>query len=247
MNKILFSFGNWHYYVTLQMLKKSVTANGNINESYMFKESDIDTSFYAENRNHFKDGRGFGYWIWKSYFINKFLATAPYNDVFFYVDAGNEVMGDLSPLYEQCQKDEKGIILFENTDGEPTGNVWKNEQWTKSDTFNIMGMKSPEYLQGDQVNASYILFRKTDFSVSFFRMFGDWCKNYNIISDAANVTENFNTVFRDHRHDQSVLSLLSIQHKITIMRDPSQWGNHRPGQKDLYGQLFHHHRRNYYL
>lgn len=246
MNKILFSFGNWHYYISLEQLKKSADNYGHVDSIHLFKESDIDPEFYRENTQHFKDNRGFGYWIWKAYFINKFLLSANDQDIFFYVDAGNEVIGDLSPLFDLCQKDSKGIILFENTDGEPTGNVWKNIQWTKSDCFNLTGLNTPEYLYGNQVNASYIVFRKSSFSVNFFNQFLEFCKNYFIISDAPNITDNFNIEFKDHRHDQSILSLLSIQHNITICRDPSQWGNCRIKVGE-YGQLLNHHRRKYYI
>jgi len=248
MTKTLFSFGNWHYYLSLEVLERTARENGRVDRTLMLKESDIEPNFYKNNIGHFNNPRGFGYWIWKSYFIQKFLISCESEDIFLYADAGNEVIGNLTPLYELCQKNEKGIILFENTDGEGTGNVWKNINWTKSDCFNLMNLKTPEYVFGDQVNASYILFRKTDFSKMFFDQFLNWSRNYNVISDAPNITENSNKAeFRDHRHDQSILSLLSIQHKITILRDPSQWGNHRNRDQEKYGQLFFHHRRNYYI
>jgi hypothetical protein len=245
MNKILFSFGNWRYYASLDALEKSVKDYTTVNKFIKLKESDIDLDFYQKNNKHFKDGRGFGYWIWKAYFINEFLRTASDEDVFIYADAGNLVCRDLTSLYTLCLNDEKGIILFENTDGEPRGNIWKNNQWTKSDCFNLMGLKTDEYLLGNQINAAYIVFRKTQFSVDLFKEFLTYCQNYNVISDAPNITENFNTDFRDHRHDQSILSLLSIKYKITIQRDPSQWGNHKINQESLYPQLFLHHRRNF--
>lgn len=246
MNKIFFSFGNWKYYASLEMLHRSVVQYGNINSFYTLKESDIDISFYQKNSRHFKDGRGFGYWIWKPYFINIFLKSSNNNEsIYLYADAGNLVIRDLTPLYELCQNNPKGIILFENTDGEPNGQVWKNNMWTKSDCFNLMNLNTEEYFYGNQVNASYIVFRKTDFSVEFFKEFLYYCENYNIISDAPNITENFNKDFKDHRHDQSILSLLAIKHKITIVRDPSEWGNQRITIDSPYKQLFNHHRRNF--
>jgi hypothetical protein len=224
MNKILFSFGTARYRKCLEALEKSAKKNGHVNAIFLFNETNIDAGFYSENSHHFSTPRGFGYWIWKAYFINKFLANAETDDVFFYIDSSNEVLSDLTPLYEMCHNTDKGIILFDNRDGEPSGNVWKNNMWTKSDCFNIMNMEEDKYIFGNQVNASYILFRKTDFSVSFFAEFLDLCRNFNLISDAPNITENFNSAFRDHRHDQSILSLLSIKHDIVILRDPSQVG-----------------------
>lgn len=77
--------------------------------------------------------------------------------------------------------------------------------------------------------------------------------------------------FHFHRHDQSVLSLLAIKHKIVLFRQPTQYGNHyksgeyrvkgefncvnqfknrqvryyssSPFQNSLYSQLLDHHRR----
>ena len=73
MKKIVFSFGDWRYYLTLDLLKESIEKNGNVDKVLIFKESDIDGSFYKKNIKHFNDNRGFGYWIWKSYLINKLL------------------------------------------------------------------------------------------------------------------------------------------------------------------------------
>lgn len=245
--KILFSFGNWKYYVALEHLHESAKKLGNIDEIRILKESDIESNFYVKNAKHFSNNRGFGYWVWKSYFIKKFLETANDNDVFLYVDSGNLIEGDLTPLFEKCWHDKKGIILFENTDGEPNGDVWKNNLWTKSDCFNLLGLTDSKYLYGNQVNASYIVFRKTEFSLKFFDLYFNACQNYNIISDAPNITDNFNKDFRDHRHDQSILSLLSIHYNLTICRDPSQWGNHRITENSDYKQLFFHHRRKFYF
>jgi hypothetical protein len=246
MQKILFTFANWKYYKALDALKYTAETYGKVDKVYTFKESDIDSDFYYKNSKIFHEKRGFGFWIWKSYFINKLLNKASNDDIFIYMDSGNEVISDLQPLYDLCRRDKKGIILFENTDGEPYGNVWKNNMWTKSDCFNLMGLNKDEYIYGNQINASYIVFRKTDFSKKFFQCYMDVCQNYNIISDAKNITDDFNKDFKDHRHDQSILSLLSIRYKITIMREPSQWGNHKITLDSPYKQLLIHCRRKYY-
>lgn len=247
MKKILFSFGDWRYYPTLDFFKESAEKNGEVDQILIFKESDIESNFYKKNIRHFNDKRGFGYWLWKSYFINSLLAKADENDVFLYVDAGNEVINDLSPLFKLCSENKKGILLFDNSDNNPKSEIWKNNLWTKSDTFNLMNLKSNKYIYGNQINASYIVFRKTKYSIKFFKYFQSLCENYNIISDAPNITDNFNKDFFDHRHDQSVLSLLSIRYKITIERDPSETGNVRMLSSSKYPQLFRHFRRKYYL
>jgi hypothetical protein len=245
MRTTLFSFGTWQYYLTLDKLGES--ALGKVDRILLYKESDIETGFYVRHRAHFRDQRGFGYWIWKPYFINRLLARAEDEDVFAYVDAGNLVRNGLHTLFELCHSDRRGLLLFDNRESTPKGGVWKNARWTKSDCFNLMNLNSPEYVQGNQVNASYIVFRRTDFTVGFFDLFMKACQNYNIISDAPNVTEDFNTRFKDHRHDQSVLSLLSIRYRVSIYKDPSQWGYRTHQDTDPFGQVFDHHRRRFLI
>lgn len=243
---IAFSFGTWQYYPALEFLQGSIEQY--VDKFIAYKESDIPTEFYVKHRNHFKDKRGFGYWIWKSYFINKLLDNANNDDVFLYVDSGNIVINDIKPLFDLCKRSEKGVILFDNRDGEPNGKVWKNNPFTKSDCFNVLNLTESKYIYGDQVDASYICFRKTEFTKKFFKLYAECCASYAAISDASNIINpKFVDGFKDHRHDQSILSLLSIKYNIEIYHEPSQWGNSTRPKDYHYKQLFDHHRRRYYL
>jgi hypothetical protein len=241
MNKHLITFSNWRYYKSAEDLVKS--AQPYVDKIYSYHESDIDVEFYTKHINLFREVRGFGYWVWKSYFINKLLKEANDDDVFLYVDAGNTVVSDLAPIYDIVHQNEKGILLFDNSDGSPTGENWKNVNWTKSDCFNLLGLTTNEFVYGNQVNGSYIAFKKTNFTEKFFDVFAKASENYNIISNAPSITNDFNNQLVEHRHDQSVLSLLSIKYNLQIERDPSQWGNHKINTTSKYGQIFDHHRR----
>lgn len=247
MIKTAFSFGNWHYYKSLEVLSKSL--QGKVDHFFSFKESDLSADYYKRLIEHFRSGRGFGYWVWKSEFICRLLKDAKPGEIFFYIDAGNECISeDITKIYDRCEKDEKGIILFDNRDASPGGSIWTNNLYTRSDCFHLMGLTDPKYIFGNQVDASYICFRKTDFSVKFFETFKQCCEVYEIIADAPNtINPIINHGFRDHRHDQSVLSLLSIHYNITTLREPSEYGNHLIGQKDDYNQIFDHHRKRHYI
>ena len=50
--------------------------------------------------------------------------------------------------------------------------------------------------------------------------------------------------FKDHRHDQSVLTILSVKYNFELFRDPTQFGNDFKDQfnNSPYDQLFNHHR-----
>jgi hypothetical protein len=67
-----------------------------------------------------------------------------------------------------------------------------------------------------------------------------YSENENIISDLPNITKPNLKGFKDHRHDQSILSNLAVKYNINLNPQPSQMGDtalNRP-----YKQLLYHHR-----
>ena len=190
----------------------------------------LGTEFYAQNKYILDQKRGAGYWLWKPYFIIQILQKIPENSALLYLDSGTEIIKDLLPLFEICKESPKGIVLFSNS-----GHL--NKTWTKRDCFLLTGCDSKEYWDGRQVSANFQLYKKNDQSIDFVREWLDLCKDPNILTDLENVYGKADfTDFVDHRHDQSVLSLLSIKYDIEIYRDPSQFGN--PYKMEKYR---HHH------
>jgi hypothetical protein len=207
-----------------------------------FNPQSLDKEFIDENKHILKAERGYGYWLWKPFIINKTLKHLNNGDLFFYVDSGNSIVGDINLLFDKAEKDINNLILFDNRDGAPEGTYWKNYQWTKYDSFKKMDCLEEKYIQGKQINGSYILGIKNNFTVNFFNEYFDYCKDEDILTDIPNkLGSNFDG-FHDHRHDQSILSLLAIKHNITVLRDPSESGNSSIKPTDGYPQIFLHHR-----
>lgn len=209
-----------------------------------FLPENIDIDFYTKYKHIFEQKKGFGFFLWKPYIIHRALNHLEENDILFYIDSGNSVINDLTPLFDTVIADDKGIILFDNRDGSPPGTIWKNSQWTKYDCFKKMNCLDSKYVNGNQVNASYVLLRKNKFTCDFINEFLHFCCDEEILTDLPNrYGENFSD-FTWHRWDQSVLSLLAIKHNITIARDPSEWGTPYITDKPLYNfpQMFNHHR-----
>jgi hypothetical protein len=96
------------------------------------------------------------------------------------------------------------------------------------------------YYDAPQVDASYQLFKKTPRVIEFLKEYDSYCSNENIISDLPNITQPNLPQFKDHRHDQSILSLMAVKHNIELLPEPSEWGNHLTNRP--YPQLFLHHR-----
>jgi hypothetical protein len=101
-----------------------------------------------------------------------------------------------------------------------------NKTWTKRDCFVLMGCDSAEYWEAEQLMGGFSIFMKNEKNIKFLQEWLHYCCNKFIITDTPNTCglENL-PEFVDHRHDQSVLSILGVKHNIEIYRDPSQWGN----------------------
>ena len=186
------------------------------NVYYTYSKKDIDAEFYNANKNILIRPRGSGYWLWKPYLILKALNKLNANDILMYLDSGDTFMRSprefllnwrLLPNLPNCHN----ILL--------TKGGYKHSDWTKKDCFSLMGCDKPEYHNEIQVEAGIIVCKKTPFAIAIFEDWLAWCRNSAIITDDPNTTGDNYPGFIDHRHDQSVLTNLAIQHKIPTTND----------------------------
>ena len=182
--------------------------------------------------------RGYGYWRWKTEILLDAMSQVNDNDIVAYIDSGNAIINSLDYIFKICE--EQNIVLFDNRDGSPTGAIHNNKNWTKRDCFILMDCDTDEYYNGPQVDASYQFYKKTPDTIEFLKQYDTYCRNKNIISDLPNITKDNLPEFKDHRHDQSILSLMAIKNNIKLLPEPSEWGNHLTDRP--YPQLFWHHR-----
>ncbi|NJO89540.1 MAG: hypothetical protein HC831_11770 [Chloroflexia bacterium] len=234
MKKILISFANEKYYPSLSLLEKTSIEIGRIDEFKKHTQSELKTTeFWDKNKYILMQSRGAGYWIWKPYLLLKAFEEMTNNDVVMYSDAGISVIDDLTPLFEIAYKKERVIFQI------PGGHL--NRTFTKMDCFNIMGCSENKYLDGIMVNGAISLWKKSDQNKIYLEEWLKWCRNPAVVTDLPSLTPNL-TGFKDHRHDQSILSLMSIKYEWERFRDPTQWGVNEKSDNGNYGVLMNHHR-----
>jgi len=238
MKTILISFANNEkWYRSQNVLNQSAVKFG-IKHYISFNPSNLDKEF-SEKYSHLltPTTRGYGYWMWKSAILEQTFNIANDNDIILYIDSGNQIISNLDYIISVCNQ--KEVVLFDNRDGNPRGIPHINQDWTKRDCFTLMDCDEEKYYKAPQIDASYLFFKKTLFTQSLIKEFKTFSENENIISDLPNITKPNLTSFADHRHDQSIMSLLAVKHNIELLPEPSEWGNHL---KRPYPQLFWHHR-----
>lgn len=233
--KYLVNYATKNFYRSQERLNVSAQKFG-IDQVFFYREEDLlGTEFYRKNREILDQPRGAGYYIWKPYVILDALSKVNENDMVVYCDSGIEIIDDLDPLFEICHK-QGGIVLFQ-THGH------QNKTWTKRDSFVLMGCDSTEYWDAQQLMGGFSIFMKNERNIKFVEEWLHYCCNKFIVTDIQNVCGLENLPgFKDHRHDQSVLSILGVKHNIEIYRDPSQWGNGFSYANSPYGTLLNVHR-----
>lgn len=239
MKKYLLTYGTSEFEGTIEFLLNSI--HKMVDDCFVFNKQSIPNEFIENNKNIFSNTRGGGYWIWKSYFLSKVLEKINYGDLCIYLDSGMIAVKNIDQLFEKCIKND-GILLFKNRCGNKYGDVWKNNMWTKFDCFKIMDCLDDKYVFGNQVDAAFQIYQKNDTTISLINEYLKYSQNENVITDIQNIHgENF-PEFVEHRHDQSILSLLAIKYNVHLDEVPSQWSNHLNVDT-----IFYHHKRRMYL
>jgi hypothetical protein len=191
---------------------------GKFDKVICYNPEDIDDDFYKHNHNILKKKRGAGYWLWKPYFIFKTLKKISYSDYLFYSDSGAFFLKRVDILINELTKYKQDIMGFELPLIE--------EQWTKKELFKKMECNSKKYTKSNQIMASFILIRKSNFSVKFFKEFIKYAVDEINIMDKYDKSTIQKNNFIDHRHDQSIFSLLYKKYNLRPFKDPSQFGKY---------------------
>jgi hypothetical protein len=210
------------------------------------------TAFYSENKAILDLPRGAGYWLWKPFIISETLKEMEEGDCLIYSDSGIEVVADLTPLLRIAF--ERDLVFFSGTG--------QCRQWTKRDCFYFLNADEPSFHDAQMVDASFLVSAKNSFVNSFMAEWLKTCRDPRILTDEPNTSGLPDLPgFIEHRHDQSVLSILVRRGNFEMFRDPSQFGNHfkspeyrvagewpaipyasEPFQNSPYATLLNHHR-----
>lgn len=198
----------------------------------------LDNNFRTENATILNQARGAGYWLWKPYCILKALEQASEGEIVMYTDSASHFIASAAPLLLLPEKYQQDIIPFALEHPEA--------HWTKRDAFVLMDCDNRGFEKLPQRLASFMVARKSANSIQFFKEYLHYCCNPQILTDLENICGLPNYPgFKDHRHDQSIFSLLTKKHGLQVFRDPCQWGNSQITEftNSQYPQLIEHTRQ----
>jgi hypothetical protein len=184
------------------------------------------TDFYRAHHAVLDRPRGAGYWLWKPYILKCLLDQARDGEVVLYADAAITVLRPLAPLAELC-RERGGILVFRGHYDGLAGRPNVCRVWTKRDAFVLTGTDEPAFHDAPMLDAAFLALARTQRARRFVDEWLRWCTLPAVLTDDPNSCGRANLPgFVEHRHDQSILSLLAARHGLEVFRAPSQFGNH---------------------
>jgi hypothetical protein len=220
---IVCTFASEAYAGSAEVLRHSALREGGADEVVVYREADVAPWFEEHPELLRGRTRGHGWWSWKPWCVRRTLDrhAAP-GDVVVYCDAAMAFEAPLAPYVAAARH----VLLFRL--GGWAEHDYTNRRWTKRDAFTLMGMTSDTHADAVQVNAALQLYRHTPQALAFLDDYLAWCRRVEVLDDDSRALQN-DPGFRDHRHDQSVVSLLAVGHPaVAVARDPTQWGVRDP-------------------
>lgn len=205
---------------------------------------DIDKTFRSRNQEILAVPRGGGYYLWKPYIYRKAYDVLGEGDYLIYTDSGAIYINKIQYLID-CMEQEKVPVMIFSLEQE---RIEKCN--TKRDAFVLTGCDETQYTDTPQSIGGYFVCKKAPEVKAFLEEVLQYAQDIRIISDKPNVMglPNYKE-FIDHRHDQSVISLMSKKYGFKRFRDPSQFGqiNHyelEVERRSTYPQIVDSHRLN---
>jgi hypothetical protein len=184
----------------------------------VFGPEDLDPKFVEKTSPFIHHHRGGGYWLWKPYLLKKKFDQMQLGDYLIYADAGCHVNIHGKERFKYylnlLDNDESGVLSFDLT-------TFLEKIFTTEKVFEYFGIGEGNDLirESGMLIATILIFKKNESSI---RLIDDFYKvateRPDLFSDIHNDYKRQN-YFSDHRHDQSIFSILRKLHGTIKVAD----------------------------
>jgi hypothetical protein len=180
-----------------------------------YSPENFDNEFKSKHHDFIeKNHRGYGYWLWKPYFVQRTLLEMKENDILVYLDSGCQLNKDATKKFDEyieiVEKSDHGNIAFEMP--------YIEQDWTKGDIFEELKMNITQYGNTKQFAAGMIVMRKCTNTIKIVKDWYKYSQDYHLIDDSSSVSLNAPS-FIENRHDQSIISLIRKKFVTVIISD----------------------------
>jgi hypothetical protein len=207
---ITFAGGEQNYYDATKRLQTQAQNINLFDTTKIYTDQDLknDSEFWPRHSEFITThSRGYGYWVWKSYIIKKTMETLQDGDVLLYLDCGCEIgHHQYDALKKNLEEGAKEDYILRSLHGDENTH-------TKMDLFIKMGMLEDKYVYDYQYQSGAFIIYVCDKTREFINEWYDLSCDYSNIDDSPSIHPNL-PCFVEHRHDQSIFSLLTKKYEL---------------------------------
>jgi hypothetical protein len=199
------SYASRQFAARQEQFRVEAEASGYFDEVTMYSENDIASAFKKRHGDVWNQPRGGGYWIWKPYVILKTLRDMRENDILAYIDGGctlcctDAAKKRFGEYVTAVNDSSQGVLRMRLTHKE--GKYTNKRLFTFCEEY--FGKAQEDFAETMQLVGGIMVIRKTEFAMKFFETVMDILEK-----DDKLITDMYNGPGEQHRHDQSLLSLV---------------------------------------
>lgn len=191
-------------------------------EIEVLNEKMLDAEFVKKNAHLMRPGvRGFGFWVWKPYVIWRALKQLKEGEELYYIDAGCHLnpggrkrMEDYAVMLRQGDFKMAAFALESDC---------SEKAFTKMDLLVHMGVeKRADIVESGQLCTGHIFCVKCPEVMQFVEEWQRAWDDIHLIDDSPSIRPNY-PEFVEHRHDQSVFSILCKLHGAVALPGNETW------------------------
>lgn len=237
MKKIFLTFADQRMHRALERIHHQAINMGVYDCIVIANEHNLDLNFRERFAKYLKpDLRGFGYWTWKAQIILQTLNQMSNGDLLQYTDAGCHLnpsgRNKLVEYFLKAQESASGVLAFQATPPSFHNSKIKlpnlqESKWCKGDLIDALEVRSRvEIMSTQTIGAGVIFIRKCDESI---RLVKEWLdiyeNNIGLIDNSKSKSED-PLGFVEHRHDQSIFSILAKLNGVETISAYEYWYPH---------------------
>jgi len=219
---VTFSDGSYAYRSAGRRLAKQANSTGWFEhpaEHWTFETLRIKIpDFYSKHQNFIKDNpKGFGFWIWKPAILSYMIEHLESDELVLLLDAGcqlnpNEYSKLRFQRYIEMAKT-RGLLVMK------LPNDLIDAEWTKLATLEVLDPLEV-FRKSNQIHATVMFANKSEKSKQVAEKWLDYCNysNYSLLVDPSE-GDLQTSDFKDHRHDQSIFSLVVKSEGVVPIED----------------------------
>lgn len=234
MKKYLLTYGDNGFYLSKKHLEHLAINSGLFDKVISLGPNDLEHKFKKKYKEILQQPKGGGFWLWKFEIIKTLLSQVNENDIVIYCDAGAS-FNTSKPAVNRFN--EYVEILSNPTISQlkmKCENNFIEKNYTNKKLFEYLNIAlDSDFAESTQLQAGHQFYKKCNETDSYFEDYEKLIdSDVNLITDFYSKDTQIDS-FAEHRHDQSIFSLLSKKYSACVIENETEFRNRPDKQYDF--------------